>query len=390
MLRFVLMRSRPWLLTGLPASVGIALLLVVLPWHRDSRSLDFRTPIAAPHAGPEDITAAVAYRADALRRARVWEARDPSRAALGRNPDDLNGLLSVDPVTCRFLPQAADGTTNKFRCVLADGEVVKVKYGHTGEIPAEVAATRLLAALGFGADRMYLVPRVRCYGCPAHPFYAMWLLDRLGARDAIGSRLPASWYSEFEWPAVERRYDGAEISVGESEGWAWYELDQIDPAEGAPRRDVDALRIIAAVLAHWDNKAQNQRLACTGPSASGDRCDAPIAFIQDAGATFGPNKVDLDHWKATAVWADPRVCRLSMHSLPYHGSTFPDVQVSEAGRLLILRQLQAIPDEQIVLLFASSRFREFGAGGRQSDPQAWADAFRDKVRQVASAGPCPA
>jgi len=56
---------------------------------------------------------------------------------------------------------------------------VKVKYGGTGEIPAEIAGTSLLRALGFGADRMYVVPRVRCYGCPRFPFYLTWALDRL-------------------------------------------------------------------------------------------------------------------------------------------------------------------------------------------------------------------
>ena len=67
--------------------------------------------------------------------------------------------------------------------MLPDGEVVKVKYGHTGEIHAELAASRLLAALGFGADRMYLVPRLRCFGCVRTPFYTVWALDYVHARD---------------------------------------------------------------------------------------------------------------------------------------------------------------------------------------------------------------
>ena len=58
-------------------------------------------------------------------------------------------------------------------------KTVKVKYGNTGEIHAEIAASRLLTALGFGADRMFLVPRLRCYGCVRTPFYTNWLLDKL-------------------------------------------------------------------------------------------------------------------------------------------------------------------------------------------------------------------
>ena len=33
----------------------------------------------------------------------------------------------------------------------------------------------------------------------------------------------------------------------------------------APRAEVDAFRILAAFLAHWDNKSQNQRLVPISP-----------------------------------------------------------------------------------------------------------------------------
>ena len=130
------------------------------------------------------------FRDEALRRAKVWTKSDPSRANFNRNPIDASGELSKENVLCRFLPQPAKATTPKFRCVLATGEVVKVKYGHTGEIPAELAASRLLTSLGFGADEMHLIRRVRCYGCPRLPFHSMWVLDRVHLRDAVASLLP--------------------------------------------------------------------------------------------------------------------------------------------------------------------------------------------------------
>jgi len=46
------------------------------------------------------------------------------------------------------------------------GAVVRVKYGKdTHEVYSEVAATRLLWALGFYADEMYPV-RLKCLQCP--------------------------------------------------------------------------------------------------------------------------------------------------------------------------------------------------------------------------------
>jgi hypothetical protein len=375
---------------GVVVAVTSALVVAaLLPWGGPEPVPVFADPIAAPHLKSADD--AEAFRADALRRAQVRRAADPSRAQLDRNPPDPGGLLSTDPVRCRFLPQEANGTTAKFRCVLANGEVIKVKYGPTGEIPAELAATRLLTALGFGADRMYLVPHVRCYGCPTTPFHTVWLLDRFKARDLITRRLPEERFTDFEWAAVERRFDAAEISAGDREGWAWYELDQIDPEAGASRRDVDALRLVAALLNHWDNKASNQRLVCLDENAAGrHRCRTPMIIVQDLGATFGPNKVQLDHWEQTPIWADRGACRLSMQTLPFHGSTFPDVQVTEEGRQLTLRLLRALPGEQTVALFATTRFSEFGVRDRAADPREWAGVLRKKIDEIAAGGPCPA
>lgn len=326
------------------------------------------------------------FRDDVLRRAEVWKESDPSRVDFTRNPaDSTGGELRKETVSCRFLPQPAKATTPKFRCVLANGDVIKVKYGHTGEIHAELAASRLLTALGFGADDMYLVPRVRCYGCPRLPFHSMWVLDRVHLRERVAAWLPEDRYTEFEWVAVEREFDGVEVIEGDREGWAWYELDRIDPSRGASLAEVDALRLAAALIVHWDNKAANQRLVCRSPS-----CDEAWAIVQDLGATFGPNKVDLDSWEATPVWHDRSRCMLSMTSLPYRGSTFPDVKITEAGRQLLARQLRALSDQQTHDLFAAARFREFAGGhGRAADPNAWADVLKRKIAEIADGAPCP-
>ena len=118
-------------------------------------------------------------------------------------PARLNSALTVRdqfPAIAgwHYLDSAATGTTAKFDCVLPDGEVVKVKYGHTGEIHAEIAATRLLTALGFGADRMYLIPRIRCYGCVRNPFYTSWVLDKVHARELVTRSVPEDRFTDFE------------------------------------------------------------------------------------------------------------------------------------------------------------------------------------------------
>ena len=110
-------------------------------------------------------------RANAIARAQVWrQPRTPiARATLATDV--------VTTATCRFKMEALGGTTPKFDCVLPSGDEIRAKYGKGPEIPAEAAATRLLAALGFGADTITLIERLRCYGCPAEPFSTMKVVE---------------------------------------------------------------------------------------------------------------------------------------------------------------------------------------------------------------------
>lgn len=365
--------------------LSVVLLLWLLPAGRE------RSPVGFADARPaESAHFTNDERDSALRRARVWRPVDLTHIDFAANPADPLGVLAGPVVRCRYQSRPAHGTTAKFDCVLPDGEVIKVKYGHTGEIHAELAASRLLTALGFGADRMYLVPRVRCYGCMRTPFYTNWVLDKIHMRELVTRTVPEDSYTEFEWVAVERPFPGREIEAADGgEGWGWYELERIDSSRGATRAELDALRLAAMLLAHWDNKAPNQRLVCLPADVDASSCSQPFAFIQDLGATFGPNKVDLDHWKALPIWKDASRCVVSMQALPYSGGTFRDTTISEDGRHLLARELAMLNDDQITTLFSASRFREFNGSGPAADPTVWARAFRDKVRQITDAGPCP-
>ena len=82
-----------------------------------------------------------------------------------RGPRDRGAFAPMATINCRHVEKDTSGKTPKFTCLMG-GDELKVKYGRdNGEIYAEVAASRLLWALGFGADRVYPV-RVICTGCP--------------------------------------------------------------------------------------------------------------------------------------------------------------------------------------------------------------------------------
>src|SRR4029453_12260151 len=97
------------------------------------------------------------------------------------------------------------GTTPKFDCVFAGGDTVKVKYGRTAEIHGEAAATTLLRMLGYAADTITLVPRLRCYGCPRHPFVAAHLRQAFHLLPFMPEQIPYG-VTDFEWVAVERKF----------------------------------------------------------------------------------------------------------------------------------------------------------------------------------------
>ena len=288
--------------------------------------------------------------------------------------------------------------------MFAGGDTVKVKYGHNAEIHGEAAATALLRMLGYAADTVTIVPRLRCYGCPRHPFAAAHL-RQLFHLSFMPEQI-ADGYTDFEWVAVERKFPAPAIETDALSGWEWRDLDRVD----APRDEVDAFRLLAAFLAHWDNKSTNQRLVCLdglprhSPQGDGGSrrshavasaeageggCGRPLAMIQDLGASFGPPKVNLARWRDLPIWYDRRSCLVSMRALPFEGATFDDVQISEAGRALAATRLGAIADSQIERLFAEARFPQFQAGtADERDLRAWTQAFKSRVRQIADAR-CP-
>jgi hypothetical protein len=286
-----------------------------------------------------------------------------------------------DELHCRFNVDDLNGLTPKFECALRGGEIVKVKY--TGAEPhGEVAATRLLRALGFGADNVAFARRVRCYGCPLFPFPTLKAVTLVGADRLFERGLDYDRAVDFDWVAVERKSGVTAIETPSGKGWAWHELARVSTAS---RVHADALTLMAIFLAHWDNKAENQRLLClSGAPRRDGTCARPFAMMQDVGGTFGPRKVNLAAWRDAPVWEDRARCSVSMASMPHGGATFVPIEVSERGRRFLAGRLQRLSETQIASLFEGARFSH-----HDGTTHGWVEAFKARVAALASGPPCP-
>lgn len=330
----------------------------------------------------------------ALSGARVWVGpKVPIAAAdFGVNPPGADGFDVAADISCTFLLKVTSGATPKFYCTLPNGDTVKVKYGEpNGEIPSEIVSTRLISGLGFPADRMYRVHSVRCLGCPPLPKIALQCVKKGGPEAVCLQGASPDRAVTFEHVAIERPFDGRKIEAEDDQGWSFHELDRIDPAAGgSSRAHVDGLRLIAVLLAHWDNKGPNQRLVCPPASDRDDgSCAAPLAMLQDLGAALGPNRMDLHNWRQLPMWVDASACRVSMKTLPFEGATFPDHRISEEGRQFALSLLRPLTAPQLTRLFDASGVTTFPhvlAEARRPEP--WVAAFLAKVEQIGAAGPC--
>ena len=373
------MRIRGWSLVGTVVVVVVTVMA--------SRA---KEQPAAPTSSRTKKVVTQEERADALARAAVWQQPDVeiSKAHLGAPADQPRSMA------CRFVLNVPSGTSPKFDCTLDSGERIRVKYGRTPEIPSEVASSRLLHALGFGTDNVMLVESVRCYGCPREPFFTMKAVGFTQAEGLYNKLIDYNSYEDFEWVLVERKHEARAIETGTRGGWAFHELDQIDAAMGgAPPAHVDALRLMAVFLAHWDTKPENQRLVCLSQQdwPEGERCEKPFAMMQDVGGSFGPRKVDLGGWQAAPIWGNRDTCVASMRSLPYHGATFAPVAITEAGRQHLVSLLGQLSDDQLEDLFKAARFDKkksvFTAPARPVSE--WVSAFKNRVRQISDGAPCP-
>jgi hypothetical protein len=313
-------------------------------------------------------------------RAQVWAPTNIAEMNLRLGPQGRGAFQPGEQVTCDYVDVRLGGHSPKFACRIREGDDVKVKYGaENGEVYGELLATRLLWALGFGADRMYQVDVV-CRGCP----------ESLG-----GVALPDRQRRFF--PAlIERKMAGHEWKTDDREGWSWKELDAAAIDGGAPLAQRDALKLLAVFMQHTDSKREQQRILCLEPSppdAPRD-CVHPFLMINDVGLTFGRanlrnrnsvGSVNLEGWRHMPVWKDDQGC---VGNLPRSFSgTLDNPVISEAGRAFLAELLAQLTDDQLLDLFDAARVdMRLRTPGKPASGDAtvveWVTAFKDKRQQV--------
>jgi hypothetical protein len=392
-----------------------------------------------PPATPAFIRAATTRdRAAYLGSAVIW--RDPGSLTPDQIrtgppadiPDTVRRPTAGAPMECRYERPGSDlgGHTPKFTCRAADGRTFRIKYYDESEgnreVFAEVAATRLVWALGFDADAMFPVA-VRCLDCPEKP------------SDGKGPRGVRQYVA-----SLEPHYKGTIITSTNDidQGWSFGELEEaIDqlsaPADRARQRtQFDALSLLAVLIQHGDRKPSQQRLVCERdvdltagelreitdhvsrgprsalfehPGARACHGDA-IVTLQDIGATFGgagqttnrvTAKVHLQSWAAKSVFVGatdashrtnaPRECRGNLSTSGAAGSGARErPRISESGRAFLAAQLARLTPEHLRAVFEVARLDAL------SEPQSWTDrtgrthtgidawvaVLLDKIRQV--------
>jgi hypothetical protein len=322
-------------------------------------------------------------RLDAIRHAQVWKRTDVRSMNMKAGPQDVSSWAPEATVTCDYVEKKVVSTP-KFWCAVAPGDEVKVKYGEAnGEVYGEVAATRLLWALGFGADRMYPV-KVICKNCP---------------ENAVKNGKPVPGERTFDPAAIERKAPGDTIEIFPDSGWGWVELNFVDPGVGgAPKAHRDALQLLAAIIQHTDSKPSQQRLVCLDekmgltPDAKG-KCVHSFLELNDVGRTFGkanllnrdlPGSVDLGAWAGMAVWKDKDKCTANMPKSM--SGTLEHPLIGEEGRKFLADLLTQLSDQQLSDLFTVSRFTRRQPETTVDD---WVRVFKQKRDQVISRSCAP-
>jgi len=324
-----------------------------------------------------------------IRKAQVWTPTHVSTMDLRIGPQGPGAFEPDATVICDHVDAALQGASRKFFCRAGADDVLKVRYGaENGEVQGSVLASRLLWALGFGADRVYPV-RVICRGCSSDPFTK----TERGSGALI-----------FEPAAIERKPEGREMNAGRNSGWAWPELALIDEAHGgAPIAHRDALTLLAVLIQHTDSKPEQQRLLCLPGGLRADAmCDRPFMALHDVGLTFGhanfANRADtgsvnfLD-WARTPIWRDAKGC--VGHLSRSNTGTLGDPTIHEAGRAFLADLLVQLTDEQLRDLFAVARvdLRSRQPNGPAVVPSAsvdeWVTVFKRKRDEIV-ASRCPA
>jgi hypothetical protein len=341
-----------------------------------------------------------AERSRAEQTARVYRTPDPGYdPVLGYNPAqgprrgappiDSNGLAK--PIHCMANKDESPGagTTPKFHCSVAgvteeEGNLIRYKIKphfkgqerekRNGEIYGEFLSSRFSKALGFFADDEW-VADVRCPDC----------------EKSLTRSFQGASFSPFQPAAGVELPLGRGIDVNCNNKDSGSLADSLDKLlqSGAPRAQVDALKLWLAFIDHGDTKTDNHKFACLKSKTGADNtriCEPgeAVFYVSDMGSTFGHSassekKARLDVWKSK----DP--IKVSDGRCSTTAKSVGDTNISEEGRRLLAGGLQRLLDDEkqdktITRVFQVSRNAE-----RDRPPAEWAAEFERKARMIIGA-----
>ncbi len=358
--------------------------------------------------------------------------------------DSASQQPPIEEIQCKFVePDPNDmmgGRTPKFLCDPGTGnKPFKVKYDSTlagcptrtlhanVATSAEILATRLLWALGFKADSMYAA-KVTCENCPQEPWTYIKNTYKLSFKEKFVDSLTGFVCSDFPneknlrstrtfFPtAIEKKDKSDKIETKEIAGWGFNEIflpQNLSRSELKAKRQRihrEALAMMAAFLEHWDNKSENQRLACLDKDDQKDGCHEPFLIIQDPGFTFGSgykplenltkgksllgvveNDASASKWLKESMWqnGDSSRCIVKVNAYYLEKFTLTTQKVTPEGVNFFKSLFSRLSDQQIADLMEAGQV-ETTRGGIQRDNAAdagktsksdWVNAFKEKVKR---------
>jgi hypothetical protein len=165
-------------------------------------------------------------------------------------------------IVFHFVKEDLSGTNPKIIVADQAGQKWKMKLG--AETKPEVAASRLVWAVGYFANENYFLPQLQITGLPAHLHRGQHFISSGGeVRDA---RL--------------QRMDKSEEKDG---NWKWKQ----DPFTGT--RELNGLRTLMALINNWDLKDVNNKIVIEKTAG----VPSEIYYVSDLGASFGPSGIVL-------------------------------------------------------------------------------------------------
>lgn len=353
-----------------------------------------------PPAKAQQACFSAEQRALAERTARVYRAPDPGYdPVLGYNPRvgprrgappvDNNGVAK--PINCvaNKDERPGAGTTPKFHCSVQgvtdeNGNLVRYKIkphfkGQTpdkrnGEIYGEFLSSRFSKALGFFADDEW-VADVTCPDCEKSLTRGFQGASFSGFQPAAGIELSLA--------------RGIDVNCNGKDAAPLAETLQTLLKNGAPRAEIDALKLWLAFIDHGDTKTDNHKLACLKSTKTGKNTRAcepgeAVFYVSDMGSTFGYSR--SSEKKATLeVWRSKKPLEVSGGKCTANAKSVGDTTISEDGRKLLADGLQRLLDmekqkQTITRVFAASRNAE-----RDQPAAKWTAEFERKARMIIDA-----